>query len=199
MTCLFTYGRRAARHPCTTVYSNVNATSIRSASRLLGKYIYKKHIFLWTISWNTEHERLTTIENVKIKLHSLAGSIGGGNVRHIDVSNEEHWAPLIHWWDESKLSKAIRQVKDPLSAPWSSGERDAARAEEGAAAPPRANCGGDAQVQLRYWRRCGVKKDKNDRCQVLPKCFLVIYLGLYGVIMLTRGALAFARHRLSSR
>lgn len=71
-------------------------------------------------------------------------------------STELHWST----GDESELSKAIRQVKDPLSAPCSTRERGTAAAREGAAAPPQAKGGEGAHVHIHFWRYRGVKSDK---------------------------------------
>lgn len=78
-----------------------------------------------------------------------------GALMFLMKSTELHWSTR----DESELSKAIRQVKDPLSAPRSTGECDAAAAQ-GAAAPPQAKCGGDAHMQIHFWCHRGVKKEK---------------------------------------
>lgn len=75
-------------------------------------------------------------------------------------STELHWSTE----DESGLSKAIRQVKDPLSTPCSSSRRDTAWAEERAAAPPRANCGGNARV----WGQERQKLQVSSVAEILP-------------------------------
>lgn len=112
--------------------------------------------------WNTEHyEALTTVENQKIKPHlwmAWRGCCWGcGNVRCIDVSNEERWAPLIHWgWE--RTVKSYQASQRPACSRVSGS--DAAAAHKGAAAPPKAKCEGDAHVQKHSWCYCGVKKDK---------------------------------------
>lgn len=80
-------------------------------------------------------------------------------------STELHWSA----GDESELSKAIRQVKDPLSAPCSSSERDTVGAQERAAAPPRAKCGGYAYMRLHFWCHCGAKERYKIQVPNIPE------------------------------
>lgn len=85
-----------------------------------------------------------------------------GALMFLMKSTELHWSTR----DESELSKAIRQVKDPLSAPRSMGECDAAAAK-GAAAPPQAKCEetptckytSDTTVGSRKTKKRGVRDD----------------------------------------
>lgn len=60
-----------------------------------------------------------------------------GTLMFLMKSTELHWST----GDESELSKAIRQVKDPLSALSSASEHDTAGAQGRAAKPPKANSG----------------------------------------------------------
>lgn len=65
------------------------------------------------------------LENYKINLHPLTGSKvccwACGNVRYIDVSNEEHWAPLIHWgweWAVKSYQASQRPTFSPEQRKW---------------------------------------------------------------------------------